>query len=279
LDTTLSLGYCASMGSPAQPVGDLLRQWRQRRRMSQLELALDAGISARHVSFLETGRSTPSREMVLHLAEELEVPLRERNNLLVAAGYAPVFRERTLQDPALHVARKAIDLVLEAQRPYPAFAFDRHWTIVASNRALPELYVGVSEALLRQPVNALRLSLHPEGMAPRIANFAQWRAHILWRLRRQIDFTGDPALQDLLRELSTYPAPKSDVPKAPDGEWASLVTPLNIIVDGTILAFFSTTTIFGTPVDVTLSEIAIESFFPADAATAQAVVRIAKATA
>ena len=267
------------MGMPDRPVGNLLREWRQRRRMSQLGLALEAGISARHLSFLETGRSTPSREMVLHLAEELEVPLRERNNLLVAAGYAPVFRERTLQDPALHVARKAIDLVLEAQKPYPAFAIDRHWTIVASNRAIPELYVGVSEALLRRPVNALRLSLHPKGMAPRITNFAQWRAHVLGRLRRQIDLTADPVLEQLLRELSQYPAPGAGLSQAPaqDREWTSLVTPLNINLNGTTLAFFSTTTIFGTPVDITLSEIAIESFFPADAATAETVTRLVNA--
>jgi transcriptional regulator with XRE-family HTH domain len=265
------------MGMPDRPVGNLLREWRQRRRMSQLGLALEAGISARHLSFLETGRSNPSREMVLHLAEELEVPLRERNNLLVAAGYAPAFRERTLQDPALHIARRAIDVVLEAQKPYPAFAIDRHWDIVASNRAIPELYVGVSEALLRWPVNALRLSLHPEGMAPRIANLAQWRAHVLGRLRRQIDLTADPVLDQLLRELSKYPAPSAGVSQAPaqDREWTSLVTPLNINLNGTTLAFFSTTTIFGTPVDITLSEIAIESFFPADVTTAEAVTRIA----
>ena len=277
MDVPFLLGYPRSMGTRDQPVGDLLREWRQRRRKSQLNLALDAGISARHISFLETGRSTPSREMVLHLAEELEVPLRERNSLLVAAGYAPIFHERNLQDPALRVARKAIELVLEAQKPYPAFAIDRHWTIVASNRAIPELYVGISDVLLRQPVNALRLSLHPDGLASRIANFDEWRAHVLGRLRRQIDLTADPALKDLLSELSNYPAPKASVSKAParDGEYTSLVAPLNIVVNGTILAFFSTTTIFGTPVDITLSEIAIESFFPADAATAEAVTRLA----
>lgn len=280
MDAPFSLRYRGSMGTSDQPVGNLLREWRQRRRMSQLELALEAGISARHVSFLETGRSTPSREMVLHLADELEVPLRDRNNLLVAAGYAPVFRERTLRDPALDVARKAIDLVLEAQKPYPAFAIDRHWTIVASNRAIPELYVGVSDALLRRPVNALRLSLHPEGLAPRIANFAEWRAHMLGRLHRQIDLTADPVLKDLLRELSDYPtlnagASKASKACAPDRECTSLVMPLNLVINGTTLAFFSTTTIFGTPVDITLSEIAIESFFPADTATAEAVTLLA----
>ena len=259
-----------------RPVGNLLREWRQRRRMSQLELALQAEISARHLSFLETGRSTPSREMILHLAEELDVPLRHRNGLLLSAGYAPAFRERPLPDPALQTARKAIDLILEAQKPYPAFAIDRHWTVVASNAAIPELYVGVSEDLLRQPINALRLSLHPEGLAPRVANLAEWRTHVLFRLRRQVDLTADPLLAELLRELSNYPAPGGAGSKPPTTteEYANVVVPFSVVVNGTTLAFFTTTTIFGTPADITLSELAIESFFPADAATAEAVRRL-----
>ena len=225
------------------------------------------------------GPTTTNQKILNNNSQEIKLQILQTNKHLVAAGYAPVFRERTLQDPALHVARKAIDLVLEAQKPYPAFAIDRHWTIVASNRAIPELYVGVSEALLRRPVNALRLSLHPKGMAPRIANFAQWRAHVLGRLRRQIDLTADPVVEQLLRELSQYPAPGAGLSQAPaqDREWTSLVTPLNINLNGTTLAFFSTTTIFGTPVDITLSEIAIESFFPADAATAETVTRLVSA--
>jgi transcriptional regulator with XRE-family HTH domain len=260
-----------------RPVGNLLREWRQRRRRTQLALALEAEISARHLSFLETGRSTPSREMILHLAEELDIPLRERNDLLLAAGYAPAFRERPLPDPAMHAARKAIDLVLEAQKPYPAFAFDRHWTVVASNAAIPQLYVGVADSLLQQPINALRLSLHPDGLAPRIANLAEWRAHVLLRLRRQVDLTADPVLAELLRELSGYPASDGAVSQLPRAvqEYVGVVTPFNIVVDGETLAFF-TTTIFGTPADITLSELAIESFFPADSATADAVRRLSR---
>jgi transcriptional regulator with XRE-family HTH domain len=175
------------MLNPTQPVGGLLREWRQRRRLSQLDLACDAGISTRHLSFVETGRAQPSREMVLHLSEQLEVPVRERNILLVAAGYAPIFPERALADPALAAARGAIDLVLERQKPFPAFALDRHWQMAASNAVLPELYEGVAPDLLQPPVNAMRLSLHPSGLAPRIVNLAEWRAHLLYRLRRQVE--------------------------------------------------------------------------------------------
>ena len=187
------------------PVGGLLRQWRQRRRLSQLDLASDAGISTRHLSFLETGRAQPSRDMLLHLSEQLDVPVRERNVLLVAAGFAPIFPERPLDDPALAPARAAIDLVLDRQKPYPAFALDRHWRIAASNAALPELYEDVAAELLQSPVNAMRLSLHPRGLAPRIVNLAEWRAHLLYRLRRQVELTADAVLTELLREVSAYP--------------------------------------------------------------------------
>ena len=189
------------------PVGGLIRQWRQRRRLSQLDLACDAGISTRHLSFVETGRAQPSRDMLLHLSEQLDVPVRERNVLLVAAGYAPIFPERPLEDPALAAARAAVDLVLERQKPYPAFALDRHWRIVASNSALPELYDDVAADLLKRPVNAMRLSLHPRGLAPRIINLGEWRAHLLFRLRRQVELTADAALIDLLHEVSNYPTP------------------------------------------------------------------------
>lgn len=258
------------MNQIARPVGGLLREWRQRRRLSQLDLACEARISTRHLSFLETGRAQPSRDMVLHLAERLEVPMRERNVLLVAAGFAPSFAERALQDPALAEVRAAIDLVLERQKPYPAFAVDRQWRVVASNSALPELYEGCAEELLRPPVNGLRLTLHPQGMAPRIANLAEWRAHILARLKQQIDMTAFPELIALRRELLSYPAP----PEAQDlmAEQAVAI-PLKVQTSLGLLSFFSTTTIFGTPVDVTLSELALELFFPADAATARAVER------
>src|SRR6266508_802279 len=252
----------------SQPVGNLLREWRQRRRMSQLDLACEAEISSKHVSFLETGRSLPSRDMLLHLAERLEIPLRERNILLVSAGYAPVFPERSLDDPALQAARKAVDLVLAAHAPYPALAIDRHWTLIASNNAVPPLLAGVDPSLLRPPVNALRLSLHPAGLAPRIANLAEWRSHLLARLRRQIEVTADPVLEELLNDLCGYPAPGEGAENGGAGEYAGVAVPFRLVTEQGVLSFISATTIFGTPVDVTLSELALESFFPADAATA-----------
>ena len=260
-------------------VGDLLRDWRQRRRLSQLALANQAGISSRHLSFIETGRSQPSREMVLHLAEELAIPIRERNVLLVAAGYAPVFTQRSLDDPALAAARSAIELVLEAQKPYPAFAIDRHWVIVASNGALPEMFAGVLPELLEPPINALRLSLHPQGLAPRVVNFHEWRAHLLAVTRQRVDLTGDQVLAALLREVSSYPvAASKTMTRVPDNDPA-FVMPFKIVTPAGLLSFFSTTTVFGTPVDVTLSELALELFFPADAETAEIVHRLAGKTA
>ena len=255
-----------------RPVGTLLREWRQRRRLTQMDLALEADISPRHLSFMETGRAQPSREMLMRLSEELEVPLRERNALLMAAGFAPLYRERPLQDAALEAARKAIDVVLAAQKPFPAFALDRHWNMVASNGALPALYEGVAPALLQPPVNALRLSLHPQGLAPRIANLAEWRAHLLSRLRRQVELTADAKLTELLREAAAYPAEGSFENARLAQE---VLVPLRIRAPGATLSFFSTTTVFGSPVDVTLAELALESFFPADGETAEAVRRLA----
>ncbi len=257
------------MNHIARPVGGLLREWRQRRRLSQLDLACEARISTRHLSFLETGRAQPSRDMVLHLAEQLEVPMRARNVLLVAAGFAPSFGEHALNDPALTSVKRAIDMVLERQKPYPAFAIDRQWRVVASNSALQELYEGCAEHLLAPPINGLRLTLHPEGMAPRIANLAEWRAHILARLKQQIDMTADPELIALRRELTSYPAPSEGHELTDD----AVAVPFKVHTSLGLLSFFTTTTIFGTPVDITLSELALELFFPADAATAKAVER------
>jgi transcriptional regulator with XRE-family HTH domain len=277
METHLSACYREIVMSTTQlqPVGTLLREWRQRRRLSQLDLACEAEISTRHLSFLETGRSLPSREMVLRLAEQLDVPLRGRNALLIAAGYAPVFPERPLADPALQGARKAIDLVLAGHEPYPALAIDRHWTLIASNNAVPPLLAGVDSSLLQPPINVLRLSLHPAGLAPRIANLGEWRAHLFGRLRRQIEVSADPTLIELLRELSDYPVNDGDQSEisASDEEYAGVVVPFRLVTERGTLSFFSTTTIFGTPVDITLSELAIESFFPADAATAVALGR------
>jgi transcriptional regulator with XRE-family HTH domain len=255
------------MKAAARPVGDHLREWRQRRRMSQLDLALDAEISARHLSFLETGRSQPSRDMILKLAERLDLPLRERNILLNAAGFAPVFPERALGDPELGAARQAVDLVVRGHEPYPALAVDRHWTMVMANAAVASLLAGIDAGLLRPPVNVLRLSLHPDGLAPRIVNLGEWRAHLFERLRQQIDLTADPVLVALKGELEAYPAPER-AGAASAVDYAGIVVPLQLASEAGILSFFSTTTVFGTPVDVTLSELAIESFFPADAKTA-----------
>jgi transcriptional regulator with XRE-family HTH domain len=263
-----------STGQP-QSVGTLLRDWRQRRRMSQLDLACEAEISTRHLSFLETGRSQPSRDMLLHLAERLEVPLRERNLLLVAAGYAPVFPERPLDDPALQDARRAISLVLAGHEPYPALAIDRHWNLQAANNGVAPFLVDVAPALLQPPVNVLRLSLHPEGLAPRIANLAEWRAHVLARLRRQIDLSGDQTLADLLAELAAYPLGRAAGPPPAERSASEAVVSLQLITPAGRLTFFTTTMVFGTPIDITLSELALESFFPADEATAQAMRRLA----
>ncbi|WP_233852883.1 helix-turn-helix domain-containing protein [Paraburkholderia sp. HD33-4] len=271
---TLSIAQTASSSAPTstRAVGDLLREWRQRRRMSQLLLATEADISTRHLSFVESGRALPSREMVMHLAERLEVPLRARNALLVAAGYAPLFRERPLSDPQLAAAREAVELVLKGHEPYPALAIDRHWTIVATNNAIEPLLSGASPELLKPPVNALRLSLHPQGIAASIVNWHAWREHVLARLQRQIEVSGDDTLAALRDELAAYPAPPGADATAPDDAVVNqIAVPLRLRTPLGVLSFFSTTTVFGTPVDVTLSELAIEAFFPADQQTAAAL--------
>jgi transcriptional regulator with XRE-family HTH domain len=254
-------------------IGEHLRSWRQRRRMSQLDLACEADISTRHVSFLETGRARPSRDMVLHLAERLDVPLRERNVLLVAAGFAPVFAERPLDDPALKVAREAVELVLAAHEPYPAIAVDRHWTLVASNKASNRVFGEISPELAQPPVNVLRTALHPDGLAKRTVNFAEWRDHLLAGLRRQVEVTADPVLVALHDELIRYPAPRSTRPQPTPNP--AVAIPLRLMIDGSVLSLLSTITVFGTPVDITLSELAIETFLPADRDTADALRRMA----
>ena len=255
-----------------RPFGEHLRHWRQHRRLSQQGLAHEAEISTRHLSFVETGRAVPSREMVLRLAERLDVPLRERNALLVAAGYAPMYRERPLEDPALAPARQAVDLILKSHEPYPALAVDRHWNLLAGNRMLPHLMAGADPSLLQAPVNVLRLSLHPQGLGPRIVNLGQWREHLFERLRQQVQATGDSVLASLLEELRSYPVPANAHDTRLDGELLGVAMPfLFRTADGGVLSFISTTTVFGSPVDVTLQELALETFFPADEATAQAL--------
>lgn len=263
------------MNVHVRPLGDHLREWRQRRRMSQMDLALEAEISTRHLSFIETGRSQPSREMLLHLAEQLEVPLRDRNTMLVAAGFAPMFPERALDDPELAPARRALDLILAGHEPYPAILVDRRWNLVAGNRAVPLMLQGVEPGLLEPPVNVLRLALHPKGLAHRTANLAEWRGHLLERLRREIGQTADAGLIDLLEELKRYPAPPAADRRPQD--FGGVAVPFQLMTGDGVLSFFSTTTVFGTPVDITLSELALETFLPADAATAEAL-RLALAT-
>jgi transcriptional regulator with XRE-family HTH domain len=252
-------------------VGGLLRDWRQRRRLSQMDLALEAGISTRHLSFVETGRSRPSPDMVVALAEQLEVPLRERNELLLAAGYAPRYGARSLDDPALNEVRDAVSRVLAAHEPYPAIAVDRHWNLIASNEALGPMLEGVAPELLVPPVNTIRLALHPDGVAPRIINLGEYRADLLHRLDRAARITGDDTLGELREEMLGYPGP--DAPPVRAGGIGSAVTVQLRLApppgdDGPELAFFSTITTFGTAVDVTVSELAVEAFFPADPQTA-----------
>jgi transcriptional regulator with XRE-family HTH domain len=257
--------YVSAMSNVASSfgVGDVLREWRQRRRLSQLDLAGEAAISARHLSFVETGRAAASRDVLLRLAEQLDMPLRARNQLLHAAGFAAIYPERPLDAPELAAARRAVDVVLAAHAPFPALAVDRHWSLVAGNAAVAPLLAGVAAELLRPPVNVLRLSLHPEGLAPRIVNLGEWRAHLLARLRQQIDRSGDPGLEALYEELALYPSRAS---VSPARAAAGIAVPLRLAVAGVDrpLSFISTTTVFGTPIDVTLSELALECFFPAD---------------
>ncbi len=248
-----------------RPVGELLRQWREYRRLSQLDLSIQAEISTRHVSFLETGRSKPSRDMILHLSEHLDIPLRERNHLLLAAGYAPVYSESTLGSPQMAAVREAIGKLLAGHEPYPAVVVDRGWNLVDANAGIALLAEGISPDLL---ANVLRASLHPDGLAPRIANLGEWRAHLLGRLKRQIGLTGDSGLAELYAELRGYPCdqpePEVEVPGPGD-----ILVPLRLRQADRELSFFSVMATFGTPLDITVAELMIESFFPADEETSR----------
>ncbi len=248
------------------PFGGLMRQWRKRRGLSQLELAIGADVSSRHLSFIETGRSTPSRAMVLRLAAALEIPRREQNQLLVAAGLAPEYTERALDDPEMAAVRDGVERVLAAYEPFPCLAVDRTWRIVRANTSAGVLLGGVAPDLLEQP-NALRIALHPDGLAPRIRNLGQWRHHLLERLRREVAVSGDALLAELLAELEGYPG----------GSWVEdelggVVVPLELLSDeGVVLSLLSTVTTFGTALDLTAAELSIEAFLPADTGTAEAL--------
>jgi transcriptional regulator with XRE-family HTH domain len=263
-----------SMTNEQLSFGDLLRRWRERRRLTQIDLALAADSSTRHLSYLETGRSQPSREMVMRLAEHLEIPLRDRNALLLAAGFAPAFRERSLAE--LAPARQAIERILHAHKPYPAFAIDRHWNVVLSNGALPQLYEGCSPELLKPPVNAVRIILHPQGLGPRVVNFVEWRAHTIAVLQQQLETRADPVIQSLLTEVMSYPAPAAGIAAVTGDGPQRYATPLQIATRFGTVSFLNTNTIFGTPTDVTLSELALEMLFPADDATVAIVKSMAE---
>jgi transcriptional regulator with XRE-family HTH domain len=252
--------------APERPVGELLREWRERRRLSQLQLSADAGVSTRHLSYVETGRSRPTKQMIMRLCEHLEVPLRARNTLLLAGGHAPAYPVSTMDSPRMHAVLDAVRRLLDGHLPYPAVLLDAHWELIDANPAVALLTEGSAGFLLEPPVNVLRLSLHPEGMAPRIRNLAQWRGHLLDRLQRQVAATGSAELAELLAELRGYPGA---APEPVDG--GEVVVPLRYTARGRELAFLSTTSIFGTPHDVTVSELAVESFFPADQETATAL--------
>jgi transcriptional regulator with XRE-family HTH domain len=253
-----------------QPVGALLRTWREQRRLSQLELAADAEISTRHLSFIETNRSKPSREMVLKLSERLDMPLRERNRLLIAAGFAPVFTQVPLDATAMSPVREVLRAIL--QGPFPSLVIDRRWTLIEANAIATRIMAGVDPSLLTPPVNTLRLALHPRGLAPRILNHAQWRSHLLDTVRREAEFSQDAQLLELHEELRAYPC---DGGEETFGAPNELVTPLRIRFGDHELALLSTVATFGTPVDVTVAELMVESLFPADEATARVLATLA----
>ena len=255
------------------PVGLQLREWRSRRRLSQMDLALDAEISTRHLSFIETGRARPSSDMLQRLADRLDVPHRARNALLLAAGYAPDYAERPLDSPEMAGVRAVVEHILKGHEPYPAIAVDRHWNMIAANGAIGILIEQIAPELLVPPVNVLRLALHPDGLAPQIANFSEWRGHILDRLDRQVEASADGTLAELRREIAAYPSIHNDN----EGGFANAIA-VPLLLDTVFgrIAFVSTITIFGTPVDVTLSELAIEAFFPADTKSAELLRSLAK---
>lgn len=260
------------MDPTSVPFGALLRDWRQRRHLSQLALAVEAGISQRHLSFVESGRAQPSREMVLRLAEHLAVPVRERNGMLTAAGFASIYRERSLDAPELAAARDAVERIIQGHAPHPALAVDRHWNLVIANRAVEVLLGALAGPMPGGPVNVLRLTLHPDGLSRHILNLAEWREHILVRLLRDVQRSGDPVLAGLLEELRQYPSPPLQDPVVVGRD--EIAVPFRLAGPTGPLSFLGTTTVFGTAVDVTLSELVIEAFFPADAATAAAMAAL-----
>ncbi|SHH75472.1 helix-turn-helix domain-containing protein [Streptomyces sp. 3214.6] len=257
--------YSAASADPG--IGPLLRAWRERRRLSQLELALRADSSARHISFVETGRSRPSEKMLLRLAEHLDVPVRERNALLLAAGYAPHYPQTPLDDPALDALRAGLDRLIQGYEPYPALVMDARYDVVAANRGITMLLDGVPESLLTAPLNAMRLTLHPQGLAPRIRNLREWRGHLLAQMERQIALYRSAPLRELYEEVAAYPVPEGAPAEAPAEPVPYFALPMRIEHEGRVLSFISSVSTFNTPMDVTVAELAIETFLPADPAT------------
>ena len=265
----ISSGYRergTSSAGTAADAGSLLRAWRERRRFSQLELAGAAEISTRHLSFIETGRSQPSRRVLLRLAEAMAVPLRGRNALLLAAGYAPAYSETPLADPVMQPVRDALDRIVALHEPYPALVVDRHWNVVTANPASAILLEGVADDLLDPPVNAVRVSLHPRGLAPRTLNFDTWAGHLIGQLRQQVESSGDAGLRALFDEVSRYP----DIPSepSPPGPADRVVTAVRYATTDGDIALFTSIATLGAPTDVTASELGIETFYPADEQTA-----------
>jgi transcriptional regulator with XRE-family HTH domain len=253
---------------PTATVGPLLRDWREQRRRSQLDLALDVGVSPRHLSFVETGRARPSPELVLALADGLDVPLRERNTLLLAAGYAPRYAETPLDDQRMRRVMGAIQQVLDAHDPYPGLVLDRRWDIVAANQGALAFLDGLPEHLLEPPLNIYRLSLHPDGLATRTTNLPDWAGYMLRQLDRSVVLTGDPVVRALAEEVRAYPMVTSLPPSEPP-EDPEVVLSVGLATDAGKLRLFTTLTTFGTPRDITLDELVIELFYPADEATAR----------
>ncbi|MBT1090751.1 helix-turn-helix domain-containing protein [Streptomyces sp. Tu102] len=266
--TSVPSGKAAPVTAPTGAgVGPLLRAWREQRRVSQLELALRADSSARHISFIETGRSRPSEEMVLRLAEHLEVPVRERNALLLAAGYAPRYPETPLDDPALDALRAGMEQLIQGYEPYPALVVDAMYNVHAANRGILMLLDDIPEHLLQPPLNAMRLTLHPDGLAPRIRNLREWRGHLLAQMQRQIALHRSEPLRELYEEVAAYPVPEDAPGAEPDEPVPYFALPMQIEHEGRVLSFISSISTFNTPMDVTVAELAIETLLPADPAT------------
>jgi transcriptional regulator with XRE-family HTH domain len=268
--TSAATGHSAPGATPADKdkgIGPLLRAWRERRRVSQLELALRADSSARHISFIETGRSRPSEDMILRLAEHLDVPVRERNALLLAAGYAPHYPETPLDDPALDALREGLERLIQCYEPYPALVVDAMYHVVAANRGIAMLLDGLPGHLLRPPLNAMRLTLHPEGLAPRIRNLRAWRGHLLDQMERQIALYRSEPLRALYDEVAAYPLPESDTDCEPAEPVPYFALPMQIEHEGRTLSFISSISTFNTPMDVTVAELAVETLLPADPST------------